>query len=178
MEKTDEGIIRIAIVGPECTGKSTLAEQLAKHYNTSFVPEYAREYLDKLQHPYTLDDIVNISRGQILLEDELATKANKILICDTTLLVTKIWAEFKYHQCPPWIKENLFKRKYNLHLLTDIDIPWQADPLREHPNLRQELFDIYKKEIEALGANYTVISGTPDERMKRSIEAINSLIKN
>lgn len=177
MEKTNETIIRIAIVGPECTGKSTLAEQLAKHYKTCFVPEYAREYIDKLKRPYTLDDIVEISKGQMQLEDELAEKANHILICDTTLLVTKIWAEFKYHECPEWIKDNLAKRKYALHLFTNIDIAWQADPQREHPHLRQELFDIYKKEIDALGVNYTLISGTPYERLKASVKAIDAELK-
>src|ERR1700722_8395653 len=128
MEKTTKNIIRIAIGGPECTGKSTLAEELAAHYKTCFVPEYAREYIRKLKRSYTIDDIVTISKGQMQLEDELEAKANKILVCDTNLVVTKIWAEFKYKQCPAWIKENLVKRKYDLHLLTDVDMPWVEDP--------------------------------------------------
>jgi NadR type nicotinamide-nucleotide adenylyltransferase len=178
MEKTTENINRIAIVGPECTGKSTLAEQLAKHYHTCFVPEYAREYIDKLKRPYTLNDIVEISKGQIKLEDERAAKANKILVCDTNLMVTKIWAEFKYKQCPAWIKENLAKRKYSLHLLTDIDIPWEADPQREHPHLRRELFEIYRSELIAEGVPYQLISGKPDMRLQQATTAINKLFKN
>jgi NadR type nicotinamide-nucleotide adenylyltransferase len=178
MEKTLENINRIAIVGPECTGKSTLAEQLAKHYNTCFVPEYAREYIDKLKGPYTLDDIVEISKGQMKQEDELAAKANKILVCDTNLIVTKIWAEFKYKQCPAWIKENIAKRKYSLHLLTDIDIPWEADPQREHPHLRRELFEIYRNELVLEKVPFELISGKPEMRLQQAITAINKLLKN
>ena|ERR1700739_4603368 len=178
MEKATENINRIAIVGPECTGKSTLAEQLAKHYHTCFVPEYAREYIDKLNRPYTLDDIVEISKRQMKLEDELAAKANKILVCDTNLIVTKIWAEFKYKQCPAWIKENIIKRKYSLHLLTDIDIPWEADPQREHPHLRRELFEIYRSELIAEKVPFQLISGKPEIRLQQAITAINGLTRN
>jgi NadR type nicotinamide-nucleotide adenylyltransferase len=177
MEQAIEKIIRIAIVGPESTGKSTLAEQLAKHYNTCFVPEYAREYLNNLKRVYTIGDVVAISKGQMQTEDELALKANKLLICDTTLLVTKIWAEFKYHQAPEWIKENINKRKYNLHLLTSIDLPWMPDPQREHPHLREKLFEIYQNELAALKVNYTIISGNAEMRLQQAINSIDGLLK-
>ena len=178
MEKTTENIIRIAIVGPECTGKSTLAEGLAAHYKTNFVPEYAREYINTLSRPYTIEDIVKISQEQMQLEDELATKANRLLICDTNLVVTKIWAEFKYKQCPEWVRENITKRKYARHLLTDIDIPWESDPQREHPHLRRELFEIYERELNALKVPYQVISGNAEERLQSAIKAIDGLPKN
>ncbi|HSY76820.1 MAG TPA: ATP-binding protein [Bacteroidia bacterium] len=177
MEQAIKKIIRIAIVGPESTGKSTLAEQLAKYYSTCFVPEYAREYINNLQSPYTIDDIIAISKRQMQLEDDFAQKANKLLICDTNLVVTKIWAEFKYHQCPEWIKENIAKRKYALHLLTSIDLPWEADPQREHPHLREELFEIYKNELAALKINYSIISGEPARRLQQAIKAIDEVLK-
>jgi NadR type nicotinamide-nucleotide adenylyltransferase len=178
MEKTAKEIIRIAVVGPECTGKSTLSEQLADHYKTNYVPEFAREYLARLQRPYTLDDIVEISKGQIRTEDEISFTTNKLLICDTNLVVTKIWAEFKYKKCPEWIKENSMKRKYALHLLTYPDIPWQKDPLREHPYLREELFELYKKELDQQSVPYLIISGLPEERLQKAIAAIEIIIKN
>jgi NadR type nicotinamide-nucleotide adenylyltransferase len=178
MEKTTKGIIRIAVVGPECTGKSTLSEQLARYYQTKYVPEFAREYLAWLHRPYTLDDIVEISKGQMRTEDEISSSANKLLICDTNLIVTKIWAEFKYKQCPEWIKENITKRKYALHLLTYPDIPWQEDPLREHPYLREELFELYKKELDHKNVPFTIISGLPEERLQKAIAAIEVVIKN
>jgi NadR type nicotinamide-nucleotide adenylyltransferase len=173
MEKTiDSKIIRVAIVGPESTGKSTLAELLAKHYHTVFVPEYAREYLDEIKRPYTLEDIVVISKKQMQLEDELAHKANNILICDTNLLVTKIWAEHKYGKCPAWIEAQYKQRHYNLYLLCNTDIPWQPDPQREHPHLREELFAIYKTELGKQPAPYSIITGLGDARLKNAVEAI------
>ena len=175
MGKTAKEIIRIAIVGPECTGKSTLSEQLAQHYKTKFVPEFAREYIGKLQRPYTIEDIVTIAKEQIRTEDETTLQVTNLLICDTNLIVTKIWAEFKYHTCPSWITENIRKRKYDLHLLTNTDIPWQADPQREHPNQREELFELYKKELQAEKVLFKIISGKPEERLKQAIEAIDSL---
>ena len=178
MEKTTKEIIRIAIVGPECTGKSTLSEQLARHYKTNYVPEFAREYLARLHRPYTPDDIVNISKGQMRTEDEISSSANKLLICDTNLIVTKIWAEFRYKQCPEWIRKNSIKRKYALHLLTYPDIPWQRDPLREHPYLREELFVLYKKELDQQNVPYTIISGLPEERLRKAITAIGAIIRN
>jgi NadR type nicotinamide-nucleotide adenylyltransferase len=178
MEKTAKEIIRIAVVGPECTGKSTISAQLAKHYKTNYVPEFAREYLAHLHRPYTLDDIVEISKGQMRTEDEISSSANKLLICDTNLVVTKIWAEFKYKQCPEWIKEHITKRKYALHLLTYPDIPWQEDPLREHPHLREELFELYKKELDIQSVPYIIISGPPEERLQKAITAIEVIIKN
>lgn len=177
MENFSEEIIRVAVVGPECTGKSTLSAQLAIHYHTVFVPEYAREYIDKLKRLYTPDDIVAISKGQLEAEDRLAASAHKLLVCDTNLIVTKIWAEYKYHHCPEWIKTNLLQRKYDLHLLTYIDVPWEYDPQREHPNKREELFHIYRKELDALGVNYKVILGEPARRLQLATEAINSLLK-
>jgi NadR type nicotinamide-nucleotide adenylyltransferase len=178
MEKTNYSkIIRIAIVGPESTGKSTLAEQLARHYHTVFVPEYAREYLNEIKRPYEAKDIVIISERQLKLEDKLAPKANKILICDTNLLVTKIWAEHKYGKCPVWIELQYKQRHYDFYLLCNIDIPWHADPQREHPHLREELFTVYKTELDKQPVPYSVISGLGETRLKNAIEIIDDLIK-
>ena len=135
--------VKIAIVGPECTGKSELAETLALHYNTAWVPEYARHYIDNLVRPYNESDLVVIAHGQMRLEDEYARDSNRILFCDTTLLVIRIWSEFKFGDCDPSILDELGKRKYDLHLLTYVDIPWQDDPQREHPDKRDQLYQIY-----------------------------------
>lgn len=177
MEKANaiDTIRRVAIVGPESTGKTTLAEQLAKHYNTVFVAEYAREYINNLKRPYSIDDIVTISKRQMEMEDKLSAEANKILICDTSLLVTKIWAEFKYSKCPAWIEEHYHKRHYNLHLLCNTDTPWEYDTQREHPHLRQELFAIYKQELDKRRNPYVTISGLNNARTDAAIRAIDNL---
>lgn len=169
-------IKRIAIVGPECTGKTQLSHALAKHYQTVWVPEYARHYIDRLNRPYVQEDLLTIAKYQLLTEDELALEANKVLICDTNLVVIKIWSEFKYGTCNPEIVRMLNNRTYNLHLLTNIDIPWENDPQREHPHQREQLYALYKKELEALGVPYRVISGSETLRLTTAIRAIDQIL--
>ncbi len=169
---------RIAIVGPECTGKTTLAEALAQHYKTAWVPEFARTYLDQLGRPYTQEDLLCIAHGQIKWEDEYALQANHLLICDTNLLVIKIWSEFKYGTCHPDIISKMTKRHYDLHLLTHPDIPWEDDPQREHPDKRELLFSIYKNEIERLNVACAEIFGPPEERLKKAVSAIDLILLN
>lgn len=171
-------IKRVAIVGPECTGKTSLAVSLASHLQTHCVPEFARQYLEALERPYTKSDLLTIAQGQVRLEDELAHTANNILICDTNLLVVKIWSEFKYGMCDPWILEEIDKRNYDLHLLTNIDVPWQADEQREHPHQREELFLLYKHELISRQIPFVEISGVDAAREQVSIRAIDKLLMN
>lgn len=166
---------RIAIVGPESTGKTTLAEKLAKHYRTLWVPEYAREYLDIINRPYIANDLEIIAKGQLQEEDRKAARADKVLICDTNLVVIKVWSLFKYGSCSETIEQEIKSRQYDLHLLTDIDFPWIADPQREHPHNRKELFAMYKKELEELGVPFIVVSGKPAVRFEKAVEAINGV---
>jgi len=165
-------IRKIAITGPESTGKSELCSQLAVHYSTVWVPEYARDYLNKIDRPYTYDDILEIARGQIKNEDYWGRKANEYLFCDTELIVAKIWCEVKYHQCHPWILEMIGKNHYDLYLLCNIDLPWEYDPQREHPGLRQCLFDLYYKELSERNLPFFIISGKGKDRMINAISII------
>jgi NadR type nicotinamide-nucleotide adenylyltransferase len=173
--RTTLEVKKIAIVGPECTGKTSLAKALALHYATDWVPEYARGYLDKLARPYELHDLLNIAQGQMRMEDEYTRDANKVLICDTNMLVIKVWSEFKYHTCDRWVLNEMATRSYSLHLLMQTDVPWQADPQREHPERREELFAIYKKELEAQQITYAEIGGTEAQRIALAIQAIDGL---
>jgi NadR type nicotinamide-nucleotide adenylyltransferase len=168
-------IRKIAIVGPESTGKSTLAEMLARHYNTCWVKEYAREYIDNLTHPYQKKDLELIAKGQIRAEDDLSRTANDILICDTNLIVIKIWSEHKYGSCEDWILEEINTRPYDLHLLTYIDMPWEEDPQREHPDKRKYFYKIYKKELESRDFRFITIRGNMEERFQRAVSEINTL---
>ncbi len=166
-------VYKIAITGPESTGKTQLAIDLAKHYNTVWVSEYAREYIDKLNRPYLFDDIEVIAKGQIELEKDGLIKANKFLFCDTDILVTKVWSDFVFHKCSPWIDEMLIKNKYSFHLLCDIDLEWEFDPQREHPEKRAELFDIYHSHLTRLNFPFAVIKGIGDQRLQNAIQSIN-----
>ena len=167
---------RIAIVGPESTGKSILSEQLAKHYNSLFVAEYAREYIEQLQRDYTIEDIETIARMQLKNENELALQCNNILICDTNLLVTKIWAEHAFGTCPEFISQHWKANDYSLHLLMQIDLPWEFDAQREHPHKRKFFFDWYERELKSAKANYTIIEGNEEQRLLNAIAAIDTFL--
>ncbi len=172
-------IKKVAVTGPESTGKSFLCRELAAHYNTAYVPEYAREYLDNLEREYVEDDILQIARGQLGKEHNMASELlarpiRPLLFCDTEFLVTKIWSFHKYNKCHPWILEQIEKNTYDLYLLCDIDLPWEPDPQREHPHLRQYFFDWYQKELESYGFQYAIIRGRKQVRVKHAIEAVNN----
>ena len=127
---TESELIRIAVVGPESTGKSTISAQLADHYQTVWVPEFARGYCEKLTEPCTWQDEINMFRGQLQLENELKDQANRILICDTTFITVKIWSDHMFGESPPEVLEKLLNHTYDFYLLMDIDLPWEDDPLR------------------------------------------------
>ena len=164
---------RIAITGPESTGKSSLCQQLADYYKDLWVPEFAREYIDKLGRPYTQADILTIAKSQVELEADAAKKANQFLFCDTELIVTKIWSEHKYQNCDPWISDQIKKSDYHLYLLCDIDLPWEYDPQREHPDLREYFFNKYQKELKFHHFKYKIVSGIGKERLDNAIKLIN-----
>jgi len=167
-------MIKIIVTGPESSGKTTLCKLLSEHFNTPFTEEYAREYLNKQDEKYTQSDLKRIAKGQLLKEK----KEEELLICDTDLITIKIWSEYKYGNCNNWILEQIAKQKTEnrFYILCKPDIPWEEDPLRENPTNREELFEIYKEELEKLKHNYSIIEG--EERIKNSIAKISSLISN
>ena len=139
---------RIAITGPESTGKSELSIKLADHFSTIFVSEYSREYLRNRGANYTIEDVLNIAKGQLNAEERVAYKANKLLFCDTDMLVAKIWCNEVFNECPEWIENKVIEHKYDLYLLCYPDLEWESDPLRENPNNREYLYEQYLKELK------------------------------
>lgn len=172
MEKNISKPKRIALIGPESTSKSTLSALLAKHYKTLWVEEYAREYLKNINRKYTLEDIVTIAKRQLEIEKNKIPQSNKFIFVDTELIISKVWCEDVFKTCPDWILSNIEKEKYDFYLLCYPDIEWQKDSLRENPHRRQFFFDWYEKELKNISANYTVIKGIGDERLKNCISAI------
>jgi len=169
-------LLKVAITGPESTGKSMMAGQLADHYTTVWVPEYARLHLLKLNRPYNYDDVLEIAKKQLATEKVFDSLAKKVLFSDTDLLVTKIWCEDKFEKCHPWILDNLKKQHFDLYLLMDIDLPWEYDPMREDENRRKFLFDWYQKELEEYNCNYRIISGRDELRLKNAIREVDKLV--
>jgi len=166
--------LRISITGPESAGKSTLAAQLAAHYGTAFVPEFAREYLEKNGPAYALPDLEAIARGQLAAEDVAATRAPSLLFCDTDLLVLKIWAENAFGTCPAWVLAELAEPRYALTLLLAPDLPWAPDPLREHPDPAQRwhFYALYRAELVQRGWPFAEISGPPAQRFVQAVAAV------
>lgn len=173
---TKKSVQKVCVIGPECTGKTALSGFLAGHFHTEWVEEYARAYLNKLSHPYERADLTRIASGQLRMEDEWERDANKILICDTNLIVIKVWSNFRFGDCDPFILETIAERKYDLYLLTYIDVPWQDDPLREHPDRREELYNIYVSELKSTNVPFVEIKGSINERQQAAIAAINKHI--
>ncbi len=167
---------KVAVIGPECTGKSALSEFLAHHFQTSWVPEYARGYVGNLVRPYEQSDLLTIAHGQMRIEDEWGLGIDKLLICDTNLYVIKVWSEFKFGTCDEEILEHIATRRYDLYLLTFVDVPWETDPLREHPHRRQELYERYLHEMMNQSVPFVEIKGERDLRQKAAVEAIEKLL--
>ena len=168
-------IKRISITGPESTGKSWLAQKLASLYGEPWAEEYSREYLNKLNRPYNFEDILLIAQGQFKLEEENAKSAKAWLFCDTDFLVTRIWCLVKYGKSHPWIDQMADTHIYDHYLLCNTDLPWEPDPLREHPELRDELMQLYLDELTFRELPFTVISGQDDDRLQAAVKAINTL---
>lgn len=169
---------KIVVIGPESTGKSTLSEALAQELHTLWVPEYARTYLEQLNKPYTEEDLLRIAGGQVQLEDDTAAKACEWLVCDTDLYVLKVWSEHSYQRCHRSILEQIAVRKYDLYLLTDIDLPWSPDPLREHPEpaMRYYFYHQYRDIVQHSGVPWCTVSGPHEERMRMAMAAVNSYL--
>ncbi len=168
-------IRRIAIVGPESSGKTTLARALANHFCTAWVPEYAREYLDNLGHAYEERDLLSIARGQLRLEAQAKTKAREILFCDTDMMTIEIWSQVRYARVDPRLVALVNDTPYDHTLLTDANIPWAADPLREHPHDRPALFARYRNALESRGCAYDVIAGDRQTRLPMAVAIVDKL---
>lgn len=183
-------IKKIVVIGPESTGKSTLCEQLAAHYKTLWCPEYARAYLTENGKDYTYDDLLLIAMGQLALEDSLTVELqnrepqttndkrqtinDKLLFIDTNMYVMKVWSEYVFGECHPFILEMIAERKYDLYLLCNVDLPWVYDELRELPEEapRKELYNIYKNILSNQQTPWIEICGDYEERLQKTIEGI------
>ncbi len=183
-------IIKVVVIGPESTGKSSLCEQLANHYNTEWVKEYAREYLLSNGTEYSYDDLLEIAKGQFALENaaielvenkttniSASNSTSQIILLDTNMYVLKVWCEFVFEKCHPWILNQIVENSYDLYLLCDVDLPWVKDELREYPDLeiREKLYHHYKDLLVNQSTPWVNISGNYQQRLENAINAIDSV---
>ena len=182
---------KIVILGPESTGKSTLCEELAQHYDALWCPEFAREYLLTYGMNYDYDDLLTIARGQLAMEDEYSIKAQKewneqknkhtrcpVLFIDTNMYVMKVWCEFVFGKCHSFIIDQIVDRKYDGYLLCNTDLPWEKDELREYPNeeIRQHLYLMYKDIMVNQHIPWVDIKGNDENRLKKAIEGLQPIL--
>ncbi len=164
---------QIVVTGPESTGKSTLSQNLATHFKAPRVGEYARAFLAGLDRPYREEDLLSIAKGQWDRQREVLSRCQGPVFCDTGFLVMKVWSEFVFGRCHAWIEEMFLRQPPALYLLCDIDLPWESDPLREHPHHREILLTIYRKELESHGMPWEWVRGTePGKRLHMAIGAV------
>ncbi|MCC6724370.1 MAG: ATP-binding protein [Saprospiraceae bacterium] len=169
---------KIVLTGPESSGKTTLAEQLAAHFGTVWVPEFSRRYLNELGRPYTADDLLAIAKGQMALEDGMASKAtNGLIFMDTSLEVVKVWSEVRFGFCDEKIEQWLTQRPPDLYLLCLPDLPWSPDPQRENPNDRDMLLERYRKELREQNLAFSQVWGIGSARLANTITAVNDFLK-
>ena len=173
--------LKVVLYGPESTGKTTLAKMLADTYQTCFVPEFARDYLQKKWDASNevcgLTDLLIITNEQIKLENQYAKKANKVLFCDTNVVVTEVWLETHFDGfCHTEIKKKATAFHYDYYLLTYIDVPWEQDDLRDRPNSRNEMFNAFQNKLETYECPYSILKGNEQERLEKAKAIVEALL--
>jgi len=187
--------LTVCLIGPECTGKTTLAERLSVRFDAPWVHEFAREYAQRVARPLTVDDVEPIARGQMALEDASLnagvgsrgsgvgvgavlsdsrppTPDPRLLILDTDLISTVVYSRHYYGQCPEWIEAEAGKRKADLYLLTDIDVPWTSDGVRDSAAARAALHGQFAKALVWYGTNFVTIGGDWEARFEAAAGVI------
>ena len=173
MEDPGRTPFRIILTGPESTGKTMLCNHLAVWYKGESVPEYAREYVSRLDHRYTYDDVVHIAEKQLEMMNEYCTHKCNYLFVDTYLIITKVWLMHVFRKVPGWIGTEISRTHDALYLLCKPDIPWEPDGIRENGGImRAILFEEYRKELHLAGLRYAYVEGTGMERVNSAIQSI------
>jgi NadR type nicotinamide-nucleotide adenylyltransferase len=176
---------RVCVVGAESTGTTTLAQQLAEHYRTVWVPEYGRLYTERLKHGgintfvyhWRTEEFIHIARQQIKDEDRLARQANRVLICDTDALATAIWHQRYVGTWSAEVEEIASRRNYDLYLLTDCDIPFEQDGIRDGEHIRVWMTRRFTEELTKRSCRWVLIKGSREHRLKRAVEEIDKLLQ-
>lgn len=171
-------MIRAVVTGSECTGKTTLVQALAAHYQTIWVPEFIRDFVNQRNAPLTYEDVGAVARGQMALEDERAARAPRLLIQDTDLLSAVVYNRHYYGKCPEWIEDACVKRSAHVYLLAGIDVPWVADGLlRDRSDRRKEMQELFRNALLERHWRFTEIGGSREERLATATSAIDSLLR-
>ncbi|MBC8085901.1 MAG: ATP-binding protein [Phycisphaerae bacterium] len=170
-------LTRVVLTGSESTGKTTLARQLALHYEVEYVPEFVREFAERKAAPIAMSDHGPIAHGQMAWENEYAARAGYLLFQDADLLSTVAYCNHYFGACPAWIEETAMARRPALYLLASIDVPWEADGIRDRGKRREEMHALFVETLRRLKAPYTIITGLGEARVQKAIAAVDLLLR-
>ncbi|MBP6335063.1 MAG: ATP-binding protein [Bacteroidia bacterium] len=171
----EESMLRVALIGPESSGKTSLCKLLSAHYNTAFVPEYSRSYVEKLNRNYTEEDVLHCIQEQFNTEKSIIQNKYKIIFVDTDAIMGKVWLEDVFKKCPQWVEEIIQQFPYDLYLLTFPDLEFEADPVRENPHRLGFFFDWYESELIKRKLNYRVVKGSSTARFENALQFVEEL---
>lgn len=178
VEKGTKSVVRVILTGPESTGKTMLTMALAEHFKTTYIPEYAREYVEKLNREYTFDDVLHIAQHQVKLMEDSNKEKHFPVFVDTYLIITKVWFLKVFGHYPSWLDFEIAKTNRDLYLLCKTDIPWVDDPVRENGGIMREvLFKNYEEELSAAHLNFAYVEGIGDDRKENALIQINNFLK-
>ena len=165
-------MIRVAITGPESSGKTTLSVALADYFKVDSIPEFARAFLEQSGGEYDQSDLDIIAKGQL---ESILSKKNEVIISDTDFMVLEIWSQYKYGNVSAYISDLVQKDFFDLHILCSPDIPWEEDPLRENPDNREALFEMYLSSLKNQNKHFIIVSGDQNQRVVKSLRSIDLL---
>lgn len=171
-----ERLLRVCVFGPESTGKSTLCSDLAEHFDTVWVREFARDYLEAKDGEFVLEDVPLIASGQLKYEQQMTPAARRVLFCDTDLLTTTLWSDWFFQQCPREVRRQAEAQQFDLTLLTSVDVPWVQDSVRYLPEHREQFQLQCEQALQRLGRNYFTVQGDWSQRFKNSVTAVEALL--
>lgn len=170
-------LTRICLFGPESTGKTTLARDLAAHFGAGLVPEFARAYLEQRDGAFTYPDMEAIGRGQLALQQKGESETNGLLFCDTDLLTTTLWSRWFFGRCSPWLEKEAAAQTFDLTLLTCVDVPWVADIVRYLPEEREAFYGQCVQALRAHRREFVTVAGDWDQRREKAVVAVERLLR-
>jgi len=174
---TRERPLIVVVTGSECTGKTTLARELAARFEAPCSQEFAREYVNRKNALLDVRDVEPIARGQVAAEEEAVARAAEIAVKDTDLVSTVVYARHYYGSCPAWVEREASARLGDLYLLLHPDVPWVADGLqRDRPADRDLLHSLFEKQLATFGARVVHITGDWPTRRRLALDAVHSLL--